>query len=289
MEPVSTTYRGYEVFELPPNGQGIAVLMMLNILEGFELSRYPHNSAEYLHLLVEAKKLAFADLYAHAADPRRAEIPLDRLLSKEYAAERRRLIAPDRASTAPAPGLAGPGDTVYLSAADRHGNKVSLINSIFHLFGSGVTAGETGVLLQNRGSQFSLDANHPNRLEPGKRPFHTIIPAMVFRAGRPWLSFGVMGGAMQPQGHVQVLCNLIDFGMNLQQAGEAARFFHGNEGLALESRIDAETRRRLAEKGHQLVYAEGSFGGFQGILTDPESGVYIAGSDPRKDGLAIGY
>lgn len=289
VEPISTTYRGYRVWELPPNSQGLAVLLMLNILEGFDLSRYRHNSGEYLHLLVEAKKLAFADLYAYVADPRKTKIALRRLLSKEYAAERRALIDPQRANPEVAPGVPATGDTVYLTVADREGNMVSLINSIFFSFGSGVVAGETGVILQNRGASFSLDPEHPNRLEPGKRPFHTIIPAMVFKDEQPWLSFGVMGGPMQPQGHVQVLCNLIDFGMNIQQAGEAARFYHHEGDLALESEIDGEARRCLIDQGHRVVSVVGLFGGFQGILRSPDSGAYIAGSDPRKDGLAIGF
>ncbi|MGH9339863.1 MAG: gamma-glutamyltransferase [Acidobacteriota bacterium] len=289
VEPISTTYRGYEVFELPPNGQGIAALMMLNILEGFDLAGMEHNSGQYLHLLIEAKRLAFADLQAYVADPGRVDVPVSPLLSKEYAAQRRALIDPTRANPEIGPGLKLDGDTVYLTAADSQGNMISLINSIFHMWGSGVVAGETGVTLQNRGALHSLDASHPNRLEPGKRPFHTIIPAMVFRDGSPWLSFGVMGGSMQPQGHVQVLCNLIDFGMNIQQAGEAPRFRHESDGLALESEISGEAQRILVEKGHKVVFTVGAFGGFQGILREPVTGVYHSGSDPRKDGLAIGY
>ncbi len=289
VDPISTTYRGYEVFELPPNGQGIAALEMLNILEGFDLASYAHNSGEYLHLLVEAKRLAFADLYHLVADPRRADVPVERMLSKEYAAQRRAMIDPKQANPEVESGISWTGDTVYLTTADSEGNMVSLINSIFYLFGSGVVAGETGIILQNRGALASLNPDHPNSLAPGKRPFHTIIPAMVMKGGQPWLSFGVMGGPMQPQGHVQVLCNLIDFGMNIQQAGESPRFFHNSGQLALESDISAEANRILLEKGHSLVTVKGSFGGFQGILKDPETGVYHAGSDPRKDGLAIGF
>lgn len=289
VEPISTTYRGYQVFELPPNGQGIAALEMLNILEGFDLSKYRHNSGDYLHLLVEAKRLAFADLYHLVADPNYARVPVKQMLSKEYAAKRRALINPEKANPEVESGISWSGDTVYLTAADGDGNMVSFINSIFYQWGSGVVAGNTGITLQNRGALFSLNPDHPNHLEPGKRPFHTIIPAMVLKDGKPWLSFGVMGGPMQPQGHVQVLCNLIDFGMNLQQAGESPRFYHNNGVLALEYGIGADARLSLLDKGHRLVDVEGSFGGFQGILRDPATGAYTAGSDPRKDGLAIGF
>jgi len=289
VDPISTTYRGYEVFELPPNGQGIAALEMLNILERFNLSEYDHNSGEYLHLLVEAKRLAFADLYHLVADPSYADVPVDRMLSKQYAAQRRALIDPDQANPPVESGISWTGDTVYLTTADSEGNMVSLINSIFYLFGSGVVAGETGIILQNRGALASLNPDHPNSVAPGKRPFHTIIPAMVMKDGQPWLSFGVMGGPMQPQGHVQVLCNLIDFGMNIQKAGESPRFYHDSGQLALESGISAEANRILLDKGHSLVVVKGKFGGFQGILRDPDTGVYHAGSDPRKDGLAIGF
>jgi gamma-glutamyltranspeptidase/glutathione hydrolase len=181
------------------------------------------------------------------------------------------------------------GDTIYLTVADRHGNVVSLIQSIYESFGSGIVAGDTGIVLHNRGSQFSLDASHPNVLAPRKRPFHTLVPAMVMKDGKPWLSFGVMGGDMQPQGHVQVLLNLIEFGMNVQEAGEAPRFRHTGGGLALESAITPEARFHLDSRGHRLINSIGVFGGFQGILIDPKTGVMMGGSDPRKDGLAIGY
>ena len=301
IDPISTTYRGYEVLELPPNTQGIVALEMLNILEGFDLKSLGHNSAAYLHLLVEAKRIAFADRAAWLADPAAMPKPvLDTLRSKEYAAARRKEIDPAKAAAdyrAYAAGGAGPapepraarGDTIYLTAADRDGNVVSLIQSIFESFGSGIVAGDTGIALHNRGSLFSLRAGHPNVLAPGKRPLHTLVPAMVLKDKRPWLSFGVMGGDMQPQGHVQVLLNLIEFGMNVQEAGEAARFRHSAAGLAVESAIAAEARAGLGSRGHTVIDSRGVFGGFQGILIDARTGVMMAGSDPRKDGLAIGY
>ena len=300
VEPISTTYRGYTVLELPPSTQGVVALQMLNILEGFDLKTLGHNSAPYLHLLVEAKRIAFADRDAwlgdaDAVDPAR----LARMLSKEYAAERRGEIQPDRAAAAYAPMATGAasggsaphvrGDTVYLTAADRWGNVVSLIQSNYLTFGSGIVGGRTGILLHNRGSLFTFADGHANRLAPAKRPFHTLIPAMVLQDGRPWLSYGVMGGDMQPQGHVQVLLNLLEFGMNIQEAGEAARFRHSAAGLALESAIPAAARFGLAARGHDTVSEVGTFGGFQGILFDRARGVMMGGSDPRKDGLAIGY
>jgi gamma-glutamyltranspeptidase / glutathione hydrolase len=302
VEPLSTSYRGYDVLEMPPNTQGVVALQMLNILEGFDLKSMRHNSAEYLHLLVEAKRIAFADRDAWLADA--AAVPaeaLKRMLSKAYAAERRREINPQRAARAYDPlKIAGSaqapveppqarGDTIYMTVADRDGNIVSLIQSIFENFGSGIVAGETGIVLHNRGNLFSLASGHPNLLVPGKRPFHTLVPAMVMKDGRPWLSFGVMGGDMQPQGHVQVLLNLIDFGMNVQEAGEAARFRHSAAGLALESAISPEARFGLNQRGHSVVTQIGMFGGYQGILFDHTTGVMMGGSDPRKDGLAIGY
>jgi gamma-glutamyltranspeptidase / glutathione hydrolase len=302
VDPISTTYRGYQVLELPPNTQGLAALQMLNILEGFDLKALGHNTAAYLHLLVEAKKIAFADRDAWMADP--GSVPSDvlkHLLSKEYGAARRRDINADRAAReykpyAPAGSSMTPedhpqahGDTIYMTVADREGNVVSLIQSIFESFGSGVAAGDLGFVLHNRGSLFSLRAGHPNLLAPGKRPFHTLVPAMVMKDGRPWLSFGVMGGDMQPQGHVQVLLNLIDFGMNVQEAGEAPRFRHTGNGLAVESGISADARFGLDLRGHRVVSSVGAFGGFQGILFDHARGVMMGGSDPRKDGLAIGY
>ncbi len=302
LTPLSSSYRGYDVLEFPPNTQGATALQMLNLLEAYDLKALGHNSAAYLHLLVESKKIAFADRNAWLADI--SAVPrdvLDRMLSKEYAAERRKEIDPDRAAAdypalkrgrrtdAPSRLPEARGDTIYLTAADGKGNVISLIQSIFENFGSGIVAGETGIVLHNRGSLFSLSPDHPNVLAPGKRPFHTLVPAMVLKDKRPWVSFGVMGGDMQPQGHVQVLLNLIDFGMNIQEAGEAPRFRHTAAGLALESAVTAAARSGLEQRGHRLIQSVGVFGGFQGILIDPRTGVLLGGSDPRKDGLAIGY
>ncbi|HZS10028.1 MAG TPA: gamma-glutamyltransferase [Blastocatellia bacterium] len=289
VEPISTTYRGYKVYELPPNNQGLAALEMLNILEGFDVKRLGHNTAEYLHLLVEAKKLAFIDRARHIADPAFYQAPLDKLLSKDYAAELRKRIDTNRVSAETANGPRGGEDTVYLTVVDKDRNVVSFIQSIFSAFGSGLVAGDTGIVLHNRGAGFTFDPDHPNRIEGGKRPFHTLIPAMVFRDGRPWLSFGVMGGDMQAQGHVQVLLNLIDFGMDVQQAGEQPRFRHFDNGLALESAIGADVRKELERRGHKLTFAPGSFGGYQAIMIDPQTGALAAGSDLRKDGCAIGW
>jgi gamma-glutamyltranspeptidase/glutathione hydrolase len=302
IEPISTTYRGYDVLELPPNTQGAVTLEMLNILEPFDLKALGHNSAEYLHLLVEAKRIAFADRDAWLADA--GSVPpeaLKRMLSKEYGATRAKSI--DRAHAAasydpltlggspfaPEEHPEAHGDTIYMTVADKDGNVVSLIQSIYEAFGAGIVAGDTGITLHNRGSLFSLKPGHPNLLAPGKRPFHTLVPAMVMKDKQPWLSFGVMGGDMQPQGHVQVLLNLIDFGMNVQEAGEAPRFRHSNAGLALESNITAQARAGLEQRGHTVIKSFGAFGGFQGILFDRARGVMMGGSDPRKDGLAIGY
>jgi gamma-glutamyltranspeptidase/glutathione hydrolase len=303
--PISTGYRGYDVYELPPNNQGFVALEMLNILEGYDLKSIGHNSAEYLHLMVEAKRIAFADRNAYLADP--ASVPehvLRRLISKEYAAERRREIDRSRAAAEYAPGGMRPGDpaprhddafdgrdrgdTIYLAAADDKGNVISLIQSLYESFGAGIVAGDTGIALHDRGAGFRLDAGHPDRISPGKRPMHTLVPGMVMKDGKPWLSFGVMGGDMQPQGHAQVLANLIDFGMNVQEAGEAPRFRHMPAGLALESAISAEARAGLASRGHRVIERRGAYGGFQGVLIDPVTGVLMGGSDPRKDGLAIG-
>ena len=303
--PSRRTTAGYDVYELPPNNQGFVALEMLNILEGFDLKSLGHNSAEYLHLMVEAKRIAFADRNAYLADP--AFVPdavLRRLLSKEYAAERRKEIDRSRAAADYRPGtmpgaVAAPrhddaidgrdhGDTIYLTAADDKGNVISLIQSLFESFGAGIVAGDTGIVLHDRGAGFRLDAGHPDRIAPGKRPMHTLVPAMVMKDGKPWLSFGVMGGDMQPQGHAQVLANLIDFGMNVQEAGEAPRFRHMPAGVALESAISADARAGLTARGHQVIERRGAYGGFQGILIDPKTGVLMAGSDPRKDGLAIG-
>ena len=303
VEPVSTSYRGYEVWELPPNGQGIAALEMLNILEGYDIAALGHNSAEYLHLFLEAKKLAYADRARFYADPDFYKTPVKWLISKEYAARQRKLIDPDHARLVDAPPEPLPkGDTIYMTVADKDRNMISFIQSNYNAYGSGYVPDDLGFALQNRGALFALDPGHPNRLEPHKRPFHTIIPAFVTRQGKPWLSFGVMGGDMQPQGHVQVLCNLIDFGMDLQEAGDAPRVHHlgtseptgtkmtGGGDVALETGIDPEVQRSLVLKGHHLIspYTT-SFGGYQAILLDPENNMLFGASDPRKAGCAFGY
>jgi gamma-glutamyltranspeptidase/glutathione hydrolase len=289
IDPVSTTYHGYEVYELGAQTQGITALEMLNILEGFDLGSMDHNSAEYLHLMIEAKKLAFADRDAYIADPDKVHVPVTALISKEYAAERRKLISRTQAMPNPRPGLPENGDTVYLTVVDRDRNAVSFINSLFEGFGSGLVAGDTGIVLHNRGRLFALDATHPNVVAPRKRPFHTLIPAMVLKDKKPFLSFGVMGADNQPQGHVQVLVNLIDFGMDAQQAGEAPRFRHSGEEVLLESAFSATVRTGLSRLGHRVASAIDAWGGYQGILMNPATGVLMGGSDPRKDGLAIGW
>ncbi|RUL83081.1 gamma-glutamyltransferase [Tautonia sociabilis] len=300
VDPVSTNYRGYDVWELPPNGQGIAALQMLNILERYDLASLGHNSAEALHLMIEAKKLAFEDRATYYADPEFANVPVETLISKEYADRRATLISPDRAMASVEPGLLE-SDTIYLTVVDEDRNCVSLIQSNFHSFGSHHVPRGLGFPLQNRGAWFSLDPNHANRLEPHKRPFHTIIPGFVTKDGAPWLSFGVMGGDMQPQGHVQVLCNMIDFGMDVQEAGDAPRFRHfgsseptgqpgeGGGFVSLESGIGPEVRQKLEAMGHRLDDRPGGYGGYQAIRIDRERGVLLGGSDPRKDGAAIGY
>ncbi len=296
VEPISTTYKGYRISELPPNGQGMAVLEMLNILEGFDLRRARHNSTLYLHLLIEAKKLAYADLYAWLADPGRTKLPITKIISKEYADKQRRHIDLTRSASEVETGIDRTvqrpftGETVYLAVVDGDRNIVSFINSIFHLFGSGVVVPETGIILQNRGALFSLDPDHPNRIEGRKRPYHTIIPAMVYRDGKPWLSFGVMGGDMQPQGQVQVLLNMIEFGMNVQEAGEVSRFRHApGEGVAVESGVDATTVGELCRLGHSIVHKPGVFGGYQAIQIDWDRGALWGGTDPRKDGCVAAW
>lgn len=304
VEPVSTNYRGHEVWELPPNGQGIAVLQMLNVLEGYDLRGLGPGSAEYLHLFVEAKKLAFADRAVYYADPAFGPLPTGELISKPYAARRRALIQPDRAmphTPAGDPRLAQ-ADTIYLTVVDKDRNCCSLIQSNFHGFGSQIVPGEVGFALQNRGCLFALDERHLNRLEPHKRPFHTIIPALVTKDNRPWFCFGVMGGDMQAQGHVQVLVNLIDFGMNVQEAGDAPRVRHSGSAtptgqradpaggeVAVESGIGEPAVAALVQKGHQVVRARSGFGGYQGILIDWQHGTLHGGSESRKDGCAVGY
>ena len=292
--PISTGYRGYDVYECPPNGQGVVVLLALNILEGYDLKSLGHNSPEYLHLLIEAVKLGFADAGRYVADPDFADIPLEKLLTGSYAGRRRKLINRDKAMPRTEAGNPGPeGDTVYLAVTDGEGNSVSFINSLYQAFGSGMVVAGTGICLQNRGSLFSLEAGHPNCIAPRKRPYNTIIPGMVFQDGNLFLTFGVMGGFMQPPGQVQVLLNIIDFGMDVQTALDAPRFryLQGNE-CALEPAIPPGVLRELAKKGHRIVelddpYSQ-QFGGGQAIMINPASGVLIAGSDPRKDGGAIG-
>lgn len=302
VDPVSVNYRGYDVWELPPNGQGIAALQMLNLLEAYDLKRIGFGSAEALHLMIEAKKLAYEDRARYYADMEKVAVPVKELISKSYAAKRRALIDLAKANRSPAPGEPLQADTIYLTVVDKDLNSVSLIQSNFHGFGSLHVPGELGFVLQNRGCLFALDEHHANRLEPRKRPFHTIIPAFVTKDGKPWLSFGLMGGDMQAQGHAQVICNLIDFGMDVQEAGDAPRFRHfgsseptgqpaqGSGSVELESGIGANVRDALIAKGHKLVKAApGGFGGYQAIRIDLEHHVLIGGSDPRKDGAAMGY
>ncbi|QHV93521.1 gamma-glutamyltransferase [Spirosoma endbachense] len=302
VEPVSVNYRGFTVHELPPNGQGIAVLQMLTILEGFDLKSLGHNSADYLHLLVEAKKLAFEDRARYYADPDFAKVPVDALLSKDYAARRRKLIDPSKAAEridASDPALRA-GDTVYLTVADDEGNMVSLIQSNMLEFGSGMVPDGLGFVFHNRGTSFTMQPDHANVYAPNKRPFNTIIPGFVTKNGEPFLSFGVMGGAMQPQGHLQILCNIIDFGMNVQEAGDAARFSHSGSSepigtvmkdggrLALESGISREVRAELERRGHHLAETD-FFGGYQAILWDAKNQIYWGASEMRKDGQASGF
>jgi gamma-glutamyltranspeptidase/glutathione hydrolase len=303
VEPLSTTYRGYEVWELPPNTQGIAALQMLNLLEPFDLASMGHNSAEALHLVVEMKKIVYEDRARYYADPQFAALPIERLLSKTYAQERLKLFEPLRAGRSFPPGdlPLRAGDTTYLTVVDAERNAVSLIQSNYSGFGSGIVPEGAGFCLQNRGNLFSLDPEHPNAYAPGKRPFHTIIPGFVTRGAKPVFSFGVMGGDMQPQGHVQVLCNLIDFGMDVQEAGDAPRFHHvgsseptgesmqdGGE-LQLESGVGADVVRELLRRGHRVTWAAGGFGGYQGIWIDHQRGVLLGGTETRTDGMAIGY
>lgn len=301
IEPVSTTYRGYEVWELPPNGQGIATLQMLNILEGYNLAEMGFGSAEYMHLFTEAKKLAFEDRARYYADPVFYKTPVAQLISKKYAAERRKLINPDRAAQVYQPGKIEPANTIYLTVADRYGNMISLIQSNYRGMGSGMCPTGLGFVLQDRGESFSLEEGHPNCYAPGKRPFHTIIPAFITRDGKPWISFGVMGGDMQPQGHVQIIVNLIDFKMNLQEAGDAPRMYHTNSSeptgeqmldggiLNLETGFAWDEIQKLLRKGHNIQYNLGGYGGYQAIMWDEKNKVYYGASESRKDGQAAGY
>ena len=301
--PVATNYRGWDIYELPPNGQGIAALQILNILEAFDIASMGFGSAEYVHTLVEAKKLAFEDRARYYADMEFADVPVATLISKDYAAERRKLISPNKAARRVPPGdiRLEQGDTIYLTVADSAGNMVSLIQSNYNGMGSGMTPGDLGFVLQNRADLFSLDPDHANALAPGKRPFHTIIPAFVMKDGKPLISFGLMGGAMQPQGHAQIIVNLVDFGMNLQEAGDAGRVYHKgssqptgetmtNGGVVhLENGFSEETRRKLAQMGHTLGPSKHEFGGYQAIMWDAAEGVYYGASEVRKDGHAAGY
>ena len=334
IDPVSTSYRGYDVFELPPNGQGIAALQILNILEGFDLRAMGRNSPETLHTMIEAKKIAWADRAKFYADPDFAEIPLAGLLSKKYAAERRKLIDPNHAAkqveagnligreasgfTRPVEGKQArsllaemsvdahlpKGDTIYMCTADDEGNMVSLIQSNYRGMGSGIVVPGLGFMFQDRGELFSMDPTHANVYAPGKRPFHTIIPGFVMKDGKPWEAFGVMGGGMQPQGHVQVLTNQIDFGLNVQEAGDASRWQHegdneptgekmtGSGGyVEVESGIPYETVRELRKKGHDVRFDVGGYGGYQAIKVEMHDGqrVYVGASESRKDGMAAGY
>jgi gamma-glutamyltranspeptidase/glutathione hydrolase len=301
--PVSSNYRGWDVFELPPNGQGIAALQILNILEGFDIGSMGFGSAEYVHTLVEAKKLAYEDRARFYADPDFADAPVAELISKPYAASRRALIDPMAAASSYPAGDAAleSGDTIYLTVADAEGNMVSLIQSNYRGMGSGMTPGDLGFVLQDRAELFALDENHANVVEPGKRPFHTIIPAFVMKDGKPLISFGLMGGGMQPQGHAQVIVNMVDFGMNLQEAGDAARVNHVGSStptgevmtdggvVHLERGFSDAVRKELRERGHKLGDSNGSFGGYQAIMRDDKEAVYYGASEARKDGQAAGY
>jgi gamma-glutamyltranspeptidase/glutathione hydrolase len=326
VEPVSVNYRGYDVFELPPNGQGISALQILNILEGFDLRAMGRNSPETLHTMIEAKKIAWADRAKFYADPAFAKIPLAGLLSKAYAAERRKLIDPNHAAKTVEAGMppATPdmqptrlppqganssspidqGDTIYMCTADAEGNMVSLIQSNYRGMGSGIVVPGLGFMFQDRGELFSMDPQHANVYAPGKRPFHTIIPGFVMKDGKPWEAFGVMGGGMQPQGHVQVLTNQIDFGLNVQEAGDASRWQHEGDNeptgekmnslggyVEVESGIPYETVRELRKKGHDVRFDVGGYGGYQAIKVEMHDGrrVYVGASESRKDGMAAGY
>ena len=297
--PVSSNYRGYDVWELPPNGQGIAALQILNILENYNIKKMGLFSAEYIHLFTEAKKLVFADRAKYYADPDFSKIPVQELISKSYAKDRAKLINLSEAAQTDQPGVLESGDTIYLTAADQYGNMISLIQSNYRGMGSGMMPPGLGFMLQDRGELFSLDKNHRNALEGGKRPFHTIIPAFVTKDGKPFMSFGVMGGATQPQAHAQIIINMIDFGLNLQEAGDAPRIVHSGSSqptdevmtdggtLSIESGFGKEIEKQLTKKGHNIKYEKGIFGGYQAIML--EDGVYYGASETRKDGQAAGY
>ena len=299
IDPVSTNYRGYDVWELPPNGQGIAALQMLNILENYNIKDLGFGSAEYIHLFTEAKKIAYEDRALYYADPNFSDIPLKTLISKEYAKERLQLINLKKSSKSYNAGLLEEGDTIYLTVADKYGNMVSLIQSNYRGMGSGMVPNDLGFMLQDRGEMFSLDPNHMNSLIGGKRPFHTIIPAFITKNNIPLVSFGLMGGAMQPQGHAQIVINLIDFKMNLQEAGDAPRIRHAGSSqptgekmidggyLSLEKGISEVEISKLKKLGHKFQYDLGGFGGYQAIML--RDNVYIGASESRKDGHASGY
>ena len=297
--PVSSNYRGFDVWELPPNGQGIAALQILNILEQYDVSNMGHNSAEYIHLFTEAKKLAYEDRAKYYADMNFADVPVDELISKEYALERNKIINLKKAASNYDSGIFEDGDTIYMTVADKDGNMVSLIQSNYRGMGSGMVPPNLGFMLQDRGEMFSLDPNHRNSLEGGKRPFHTIIPAFITKDDKPFISFGLMGGGMQPQGHAQIVVNLIDFKMNLQEAGDAPRIRHFGSSeptgeiminggyLSLESGVGLDVRIELTKKGHNLKNEPGGYGGYQAIMK--LNNVYYGASESRKDGHASGY
>ena len=305
VEPASTNYRGYDVFELPPNGQGIAALQMLNILEQHDLTSMGFLSEQALHVMTEAKKLVFEDRAKYYVDPDFYNVPLSGLLNKDYALERNKLITDKAAIRVDAGNPAMyQGDTIYLTTADSEGNMVSLIQSNYRGMGSGVAVPGLGFIFQDRGQLFSLDESHANVYQANKRPFHTIIPAFVMKDGKPFISFGLMGGAMQPQGHVQIITNIIDFGMNLQEAGDATRWQHfgstepteaqgktlrGAGVLAIESDIPYQTIRGLMNRGHNISFDRGGYGGYQAIMWDDKEKVYYGASESRKDGQAVGY
>jgi gamma-glutamyltranspeptidase/glutathione hydrolase len=301
VEPVSTTYRGCQVWELPPNGQGIAVLEMLNILERFDIAAMGFGSAEYIHVFTEAKKLAFEDRAKYYADPVFSQIPVTQLISKKYAQERRKLINPEKAAKIYEPGRPEAGNTIYLTVADRFGNMVSLIQSNYRGMGSGMCPTGLGFVIQDRGELFNLSEGHNNVYAPGKRPFHTIIPAFITKNGKPWISFGVMGGDMQPQGQVQIVVNLIDFRMNLQEAGDAPRIHHTGSSeptgqqmtdggtILLENGFRWEVIQKLLAMGHKVQWDLGGYGGYQAIMWDAKNKVWFGASESRKDGQAAGY
>ena len=299
INPVSSNYRGFDVWELPPNGQGIAALQILNILEQYDIASMGHNSAKYIHLFTEAKKLAYEDRAKYYADMSFADVPVKELISKEYALTRNKLINPKKAASTYDSGIFEDGDTIYMTVADKEGNMVSLIQSNYRGMGSGMVPPNLGFMLQDRGEMFSLDPEHRNSLEGGKRPFHTIIPAFITKDEKPFISFGLMGGGMQPQGHAQIVVNIVDFQMNLQEAGDAPRIRHFGSSeptgetmlnggfLSLESGINEEIRNELLKLGHNLKDEKGGYGGYQAIMKVNE--VYYGASESRKDGHASGY